>query len=262
MLDLCNLLHYRPVLVKEYDGTSLRQLAVVCDKYDCGQALQSFFAACLNQFFPDSKSMVANNDLSKLGLSVADAMTIAFITNDNSLFWRISRSIITTSTALEIVTDINTVLRPFIPSEVTDLLDSQRTQIGTNMAFQAQGVIAALYECSPLDQYPDLTFRARICYGTKERSAVYLLRLWEAKIWPEEVQNKCKPLREVLDALQHILDSTDLLSCAKCAQKCSMCDISIQARIKNAEGNLDGMCLKCIKESGVAKMKKDCPDHK
>jgi hypothetical protein len=108
---LCMVLHHQYDAPKTF--SQLIGLAVTADKYGCAKSIKPYFSSLLNPILRRDADGVA--ELSKKGLSLPDAMCIAFTVGDAHLLWRTSKQVIASRDTSRLKRTISKSLLDILP---------------------------------------------------------------------------------------------------------------------------------------------------
>ncbi|MCJ1282565.1 hypothetical protein MMC26_001889 [Xylographa opegraphella] len=101
MTTLCNILHHRTRNVpRSHSGSSLMQLAIITDKYDCLEAISHYSSISFTSLL---KSEIIESDM-------GDLLFAAFVLDEPIAFQKVSRQLVFTSPGIDVSEVFESVL--------------------------------------------------------------------------------------------------------------------------------------------------------
>lgn len=248
-VDLCNILHQQATGTQEVPLHRLPAVAIVAHKYGCAERIRSSISLPLHTFFgPDPNADM--RALNIAGLSMLDAICIAYVAGDAKLFARATRRAMVQFDHNWLSQIPENGLAAVLPKSVFDrLLLTRETELRF-LEDAAHEAIVKIYEQTPL---------RNPCQEAKERVGLLSFHMCKVKQGKRDFSMTAMSLESVWAAMTSVAEivgapTSTLWGCTGDFPGCSSggCRVDVQSTLRflvDASMNVvEGLCLKCLKE--------------
>ncbi|KAK5071263.1 hypothetical protein LTR64_007766 [Lithohypha guttulata] len=187
MLNLCRILHWQSGTVDISTDDWLQQLAIVCDKYRCAQALKEFFQARIDT----------------ADLSYTDSCIISLLVGDLEVFEEWS-SFLIRNTRVTVEAECHKDLLQLLPKNILGDLAEYRRSARAEYALLAQ---------APMHSMRKVVGESRLCWGVEKKIVTYWYILGSHK-----VLCPCREIDVYLPDLHHVMTQVMLENSASPTQ--------------------------------------------
>jgi len=142
-LEFCRVIHFQVIHRDSLQLNQLAALAVLCDKYQCAQALKHIFIMVLEPVVDLANGVASRHTLTTSELSLSDVVHMAYVIDDPRLFWRASMSAMAGTTAVTMRKNQSSNLSKLVPVDVTSRKAETTCVFITNLIYKITSTTTA-----------------------------------------------------------------------------------------------------------------------
>lgn len=245
-MDLCNILHQQTIGAQEVPLHRILVVAIVAHKYGCAERMRSWISLPLHEFFgPDLETDLLALD--KEGIDVLDAIAIAYVAGDSTLFARATRIAIAKFDHQQFTKNPENALTSLIPNAVFHSILKTHNMHLSQLEEASYQPLLEIYNETPL---------RNPCQEATERIGLLAFHMCKVKQGHRSFAMTGMSLESVWEAIASVAEvvgapTSPTWGCEGDFPGCDSggCTVDVRATLKGAvasdKRHTRGFCLEC-----------------